>query len=271
MSKTPIGEKTLAPLVGMPDGSMIQGTPQIVNYTKEVLRNPLDTSDSTSQSAISLLPPEERFIIETHTKRNPDVFKMSERNLLNHMSAMGFDPSSTENLLRNRFWLEYDHAVTGGFPSIRINEVIRGVCSFKFFRETFLANQFMVAYLMLPPINFKVKQEETLLFALDKLRQVLDLPSRKPNGDVDMSVVKAQMGIYHILERRVQGEVIQKTMNAHVIAPLHPATQAEQEQLSEEQIIMKMQELVDKKKARDTTRAAMSDVFTVKGTPIVTD
>jgi hypothetical protein len=265
MAKTPIASKLPEPIAGLSDGSIINGNPQIVNYTKEVLRNPLDSHDTTARSAISMLPKEEQFIIETHANRNPELFASSERSLLTKMREVGFDVSSTENLLRNRFWLEYDHATTGGFGEIRLAEVIRGVCSFKFFRETFLSNQFMVAYLMLPPINFKTKQEETLIFALDKLRSILDMPITKVNGDVDMSMVKAQMGVYQILERRVQGEVVQKTMNAHAILPMSPASREEVDAVSEEQMLIKMQELVDKQRARHATKAALSDIFVTEG------
>lgn len=266
-AKTPI---PLSPIVGLPDGSIIQGNPQIVNYTKEVLRNPVDLNDPTARSALSLLPPEERFIVESHLKSNPYLFKLSERALTHQIDKFGYDLSSTENLLRNKFWLEYDHVTTAGFKEIRLSEVVRGVCSFKFFRETFLSNQYLVAYLMLPPINFKVKQEETLLFGLDKLRAILDLPIKKPNGDVDMQVLKAQMGVYQILERRVQGEVVQKTLNAHAMIPLPPASREEVDQMSEVQLLEKMQDLVDKQKSRATTKAALSDIFITEGRHIGT-
>jgi hypothetical protein len=260
MAKTPIA---LTPIAGLSDGSIISGNPQIVNYTKEVLRNPLDAKDTTARSALSMLPEEEQFIISSHANRCPELFTLSERALITKMKNSGFDVSSTENLLRNRFWLEYDHATTGDYPHIRLVEVIRGVCSFKFFRETFLANQFMVAFLMLPPINFKNKQEETLLFALDKLRAILDLPIvDEVTGNVNVSMLKAQMGVYQILERRVQGEVVQKTMNAHAILPMSPSTREEVDQLSEEQMLVKMQELVDKQKARNSTKSALnSNIF----------
>lgn len=263
--KTPITKKELTPIAGLPDGSIVSGSPQIVNYTAEVLRNPTDSKDHTARSALSLLPEEEQFIVETHLKRCPDLFAMSELVLTNRMRTAGFQVSSTENLLRNKFWLEYDHTITGSFPKIRLAEVVRGVCSFKFFRETLLGNQYMVAFLMLPPVNFKSKQEETLLFGLDRLRAVLDLPIHKVNGDIDMNVVKAQMGVYQIIERRVQGEVVQKTQNIHAMLPLEAATREEVDLVSEEQMIIKMQELVDKQRTRATNRAALSNIFVTEG------
>lgn len=262
--KTPI-TKELVPIAGLADGSIVNGSPQIINYTNEVLRNPIDSKDTTARSALSLLPDEEQFIVETHLKRNPDLFGMSELVLTNRMKTAGFQVSSTENLLRNKFWLEYDHAISGSFPKIRLAEVIRGVCSFKFFRETLLANQYMVAFLMLPPMNFKTKQEETLLYGLDRLRAILDMPTQKLNGDIDMNVVKAQMGVYQILERRLQGEVVQKTQNIHAMLPLAPASASEVDAVSEEQMLIKMQELVDKQRTRATNKAALSNIFVTEG------
>ncbi len=255
----------LTPIVGLGSGEIIQGSPKIVDYTKEILRNPIDSKDTTARSALSLLPDEEQFIIESHLKRNKDLFELSEKVLTNRMSQMGYDVSATENLLRNKFWLEYDHVVTCGFPKLRLDEVIRGVCSFKFFRESFLSNQYLVAFLMLPPVNFKTRQEETLLFALDKMRAILDLPMYRPNGDINLQVVKAQMGVYAIMEKRVQDGGVQKTMNAHAILPMPPSSREELDQISEEQMLIKMQELLDKQKSRNTTKAAISDVFTVTG------
>jgi hypothetical protein len=270
MEKTPIPRPPI-PIAGTADGSIISGNPQIVNYTKEVLRNPLDSKDTTARSAISMLPEEEQFIVESHYNRSTKLFSLSERSLLTEMRHAGFEPSSTENLLRNKFWLEYDHATMGDYGKIRVTEVIRGICSFKFFRETFLANQYMVAFLMLPPINFKTKQEETLLFGLDKLRAVLDLPTTHPDGSININVVKAQMGVYQILERRVQGEVVQKTMTAHAYLPLSPSSREEVDALSEEQMLVKMQELVDKQKSRASTKAALSDIFITVGKPYVSE
>lgn len=272
MAKTPIAEtKVLAPISGLSDGSIVSGSPKIIDYTSEVLRNPIDSLDTTCRSALSLLPEAEQFLVETHLKRNPDLFAMSELVLLNRMKGAGFQVSATENLLRNKFWLEYDHAITGSFPAIRLAEVVRGVCSLKFFRETLLGNQYMVAFLMLPPVNFKTKQEETLLFGLDRLRAVLDLPIHKLNGDIDMNVVKAQMGVYQIIERRVQGEVVQKTQNIHAMLPLAPGNAQEIEAVSEEQMLMKMQELVDKQRTRAANKAALSNIFVTEGKRISDD
>lgn len=263
-AKTPMAKQAI---VGLPSGEIIQGNPTIVNYSQEVLRNPLDSADPTARSAISLLPEEERFVIETHATRAPDIFKLSERILLNRMDTAGFKVSATENLLRNRFWLEYDHAISGGFPLIRISEVIRGVCSFKFFRETFLSNQYLVAYLMLPPINFKTQQEETLMFALGKMREILDLQAvSTETGQVDTKILRAQMAVYQILEKRVQGETVQKIAHAHALVPLSPASSQEVSDLSEEQMLLRMQEMLDKQRQRNTTKAALhSDVFVTTG------
>lgn len=262
----------LQPIVGLPSGEIIQGNPTIVNYTKEVLRNPLDSADPTTRSAISLLPQEERFLIETHANRAPEIFKLSEKILLNRMDSSGFKVSSTENLLRHRFWLEYDHAVSGSFPEIRISEVIRGVCSFKFFRETFLSNQYLVAFLMLPPVNFKVKQEETLMFGLDKMREILDLNAIGPNNQVNTQILRAQMAVYQILEKRVQGENVQKIAHAHAMIPLTPSSAEEVNALSEEQMLLRMQDLLNKQKSRMTTKAALhSDVFIAQSKAIEED
>jgi hypothetical protein len=262
----------LQPITGLPSGEIIQGNPNIVNYTKEVLRNPLDSADASTRSAISLLPPEEKFLIETHVNRTPDIFKLSEKVLISRMDSVGFKISSTENLLRHRFWLEYDHAISGAFPEIRISEVIRGVCSFKFFRETFLSNQYLVAFLMLPPINFKAKQEETLMFGLDKMREILDLQAVNAQGQVDTKILRAQMAVYQILEKRVQGENVQKFAHAHALVPLSPASNEEVGDLSEEQLLLRMQEMLSKQKSRVTTKAALeSDIFVASSKTIFVD
>jgi hypothetical protein len=259
--------KTPMAIAGLPSGDIVQGNPTIVSYTQEVLRNPLDSADPTARSALSLLPEEERFIVESHATRTPEIFQLSERQLINRMKTAGFEVSATENLLRNRFWLEYDHAVSGSYPKIRLEEVIRGVCSFKFFRQTFLSNQYLVAYLMLPPINFKTKQEETLMFALDKMRAVLDLSAIGPNDQVNVQLLRAQMGIYQILEKRVQGETVQKFAHAHAMIPLQPSKSAEDERISEELMLVRMQEMLDKQKQRNTTKAALSDIFVTTAKP----
>jgi len=254
-------------IAGLPSGEIIQGAPNIVNYTKEVLRNPLDSADPTAKSALSLLPEEERFIVESHANRTPDIFKLSEKQLVTRMGHAGLSVSATENLLRNRFWLEYDHAVSGSYPKIRLEEVIRGVCSFKFFREAFLSNQYLVAYLMLPPMNFKTKQEETLMYGLDKMREILDLVAIGPTGQIDTKILRAQMAVYQILEKRVQGETVQKIAHAHAMIPLSPASQSELDQLSEEKMLAGMQEMLDKQKQRNTTKAALSNVFVTSAKP----
>jgi hypothetical protein len=141
-----------------------------------------------------------------------------------------------------------------------MSEVVRGVCSFRFFRETFLSNQYLVAFLMLPPINFKTKQEETLLYALDKMRGILELDAVGPNGQIDTKILRAQMSVYQILEKRVQDNGVQKV--AHALVPMAPASQDEVDAISEEQMLMKMQEMLDRQKQRNATKAALhADIF----------
>jgi hypothetical protein len=51
------------------------------------------------------------------------------------------------------------------------------------------------------------------------------------------------------------------------MVPLQPSTQEELGEMSEEQMLKNMQALLDKQKARQTTKAALSDVFVTTAKP----
>lgn len=105
------------------------------------------------------------------------------------------------------------------------------------------------------------------MYGLDKMREILDLVAVGPNGQVDTKILRAQMAVYQILEKRVMGETVQKIAHAHAMVPLSPLNQSEVDAVSEEQMLLRMQEMLDKQKQRNVTKAALSDVFVVKAKP----
>lgn len=262
MSKAPM----VQPVVYSSDGQQITSSSlpknhregEMVHHSSSLVRNAFDRNNTQLKSALAMLPEEVQAVIDNHIFTSPDVFKMGEREIIKKITNMGYAVSATDTILRQRLWIAYDRAILTGKEVITYEDLLEGVCTENFFKEKFLRSQYLCALLLTPPISFKAKQEEALLFGLDRLREVLELPSVDHLGRVDTKIIRAQLAVYNILEKRVLGETVQKIAHAHAMIPLEPLAQTELRDFSEEELLKKVQAMAERQRARERNNEAIS-------------
>lgn len=148
---------------------------------------------------------------------NPDWFTQDESELRKSLKEVGKPPNITDNVLRTKFWIEYQGAIMEG-KSIRPKQVFAGVCTEAYFYDLLKKRPEKVAWIMVPPINYQVQLDEALEFSTSKIREVLskdaDSSTLPPNERIALR--KLQFDIFKHLSSMVMGAPVQKTMNMHV-------------------------------------------------------
>jgi len=167
-----------------------------------------------ARSLINLLSPTVQESIFKAHKTNPELFGLSEEELLAHMGERGAGP--TTNALRMKFWFEYDEAQSER-RAMKVNKVTVGICDITFFYKT-LQDPLKVAWILTRPTSYEDAVSEMHQFALSRLRKTLEVDPFR-NGKFDSKTADIQLKIFQTLDTRVKGAVVQKTMNVHASVP----------------------------------------------------
>ncbi len=136
-----------------------------------------------------------------------NVLSMSEHELKKYVTAV-------DTQVRLSLWHEYYKCQMQN-RKISIMNALAGICSKQYFYKL-IDNQHKLAYLTLPPPKYKFQVEEMLGTAMDKLREVLEVPLYKQDGEFDVGagslILKAASKLYEI----VHGSVVQRNLNVNM-------------------------------------------------------
>lgn len=209
-------------------------------HTQEI--SLFDKTDS--RSVVCLVPERIAQAIEDAAFEHPEFFDKDERDLYKHLRSQEMTPSPTDNRLRLRFWDEYDRVQGTEKKAMNMANVLAGICSKELFYGTYLKRSNKVAWLMCPPAGYMIKAEEALEFGLEQLRDILEQPHVQFNK-VDTKLGELKAKIVMMLDTRVKGAVLQKSMNLHVSAThaqvQKAATAATAEELMEQLKVLEAQ------------------------------
>lgn len=171
--------------------------------------------ESNERSVVNLVPPTVGKAIRDHVFEREELFNIDEKELYKILRNDSKSPSPTDNRLRLKFWDEYDRVQAHGCNSMNMSNVLSGICSREFFYHNYLQRVEKVAWLLCPPTGYMVKAEEALEFGIEQLRDLLEQP-HVLGGKVDTKLGELKAKIVMMLDTRVKGAVIQKTMNLNV-------------------------------------------------------
>lgn len=180
---------------------------------------------TNERSIVNLVPPTVAEFILKHTEENPELFNKDEHELQKYLRAQDKSISPGDNRLRLKFWVEYDRAQGRGDKGINMSNVLSSICSREFFYGQYLKHPHKVAWLLCPPTGYMVKAEEALEFGLEQLRDILSLP-HVVNGKLDAKLAELKAKIVAMLDNRVKGGVVQKSMNLNVSTSNESVAQA---------------------------------------------
>lgn len=117
-------------------------------------------------------------------------------------------PESRDAKVRLVFWEEYARAVDRD-TFIRIEYIGAGVTTQELVLEM-LADPEKFGYILNCPASYLRETENLLHVALDRIRDILDLPLVNSKGQVQPAVISGILKAAEMLDRRVKGAVMQK-------------------------------------------------------------
>jgi len=106
-------------------------------------------------------------------------------------------PPQTLKRLRIGFWSEYERIFSnfgrrpyrGTENRIGINRVCNGVCTPQYFMQEVAENDYYLAWVVRPPLDYVVALEEALSYGVDRLREILNMPMFDYKYKSDGSIV----------------------------------------------------------------------------------
>lgn len=120
------------------------------------------------------------------SKSISELMSLSEEQLKAHVK-----PNLTLNRLRTSFWHEYErsHKAHGryiqGHANIGLYRMCLGICTVQYFMDKIAKNDYYLAWIIRPPLNYDMAMQEALEYGLSRLREVLDFPLYKPKYNKD--------------------------------------------------------------------------------------
>jgi len=177
--------------------------------------------DSDPRSVVNLVPAKVRERMQEALFEEGALFEMSEHELFRALkerstTGLSYTPNPTDNRLRLKFWMEYDYCQAYQLSRIDISRVIAGICTQEYFYKKYLQSPTKVAWFLCPPVNYETKAREALEFSLEQMRDILAIPHITDGGRVDTKLGELKAKIHAMLDIRVKGAPIQKSVVANL-------------------------------------------------------
>ena len=166
--------------------------------------------ESEQFSVMNLLPEAVREKCKARRGEDPVLFEMSESELYKEMRRNKHTPSVSDNRIRLKFWMEYDECITNYNRAMNLKRIAAGTTSYEYFIIHFLKNCYRVAWMLMPPANYKSRMVEALDFGLDQMREILNLPLLDDDGKLDHKLAAMKITIFKMLDDRSNGVAIQR-------------------------------------------------------------
>lgn len=171
-------------------------------------------------SVINLVPPTMREAMRRCVKELTYITHASEAQI-----RLYAEPDERDERLRLAFWDEYNYATSVGAP-IRINQVIKGVCSVETFYQFYLPNNKKLAWIITPPKFYSQGMKYILHLGLDRLTEIMQSKVVDEDGKLDVRSAALILKTFQLVDLRVKGAIMQKVqidqrtlnMNAEVRA-----------------------------------------------------
>lgn len=174
----------------------------------------------SANNVTSLLPflPEDLRDAYLHAKR-VGYMALSESKLL---SDYDIPPHLT--VIRTEFWAEAK-AASEENRAFSFIKVLRNLgIGFEYFYPFITSKPECIAFLMIPPLEYNLRVAEALEVSMIKLRGVVSSKLTLPDGTMDVEQVDRVIEIAKMLDDRVHGKAVQRTVNKDISAPTEART-----------------------------------------------
>ena len=187
------------------------------NFLPAKIMDPFNRAEE--RALINLVPPALGERILKAYRNRPELFGLDEKALIKSFTDYGErGPGPLSNAIRMKFWYEYDEAQNHR-RRMKIQNIMAGICDEMAFYKTFDHPE-KVAWVLTQPVRYDAATEEMHQFALSRVRRTLEAdPFNEATGKVDTKLAEVQLKIFQMLDTRIKGAVVQKTMNVHASLP----------------------------------------------------
>lgn len=145
---------------------------------------------------VNLVPKEVREAIE---KVPMEWVKMDE----DEFEAAHGEMRTTVCQLRYHFWNEFDRAIDQRTLMSMAN--VYTACCSRVYWHKILEEPKSLAYILIPPASYLATTEELSARGLKRIRDILSLPIKRPNGEVDTRAAEVILKAVMFLDMRLKG------------------------------------------------------------------
>jgi hypothetical protein len=172
-----------------------------------------------SRSIFSLVPPSWVPYLEQAYWKHQDLLSLVDdvdfKRHVREKHKISFNP--TENQIRYNLWLDYDHARLEG-RKIVAARIFGHIMAETTFERYFLKNEIFCVFMLKRPADYTKMVNETLLYGMEKLRSILDLPEHDKKGNLIPKVLELKIKVISMMDMRVHGAPTQKSVNVSATA-----------------------------------------------------
>lgn len=164
-------------------------------------------------------------------KNCPRIHEAILRLMIEEPELLSLDEGSLHKLvhptvgmqrIRFSFWAEYENCASRGRP-MKQAQIIGGILTEQNFKESFLANNKKVAYMLCPPTNYVVQVKEALQAGFETVRQIVSAKVIDEDGFLIPRAADVVLKAVALLDIRVKGSIVQRidqrTLNMNMEAP----------------------------------------------------
>lgn len=175
------------------------------------------------RSLVNLLPESVAKKVDNIRFEHPEYFGLEERGLADKIrEKKDLRPSATINRLRFKLWEEYERVQGLNLEKMEMKNFYRGICASETF-DALILYPHNLAWLMCPPANYLVMLEEALLFGIEQMREILEVPVIDPKTKtVNTRLAELKVKITLGLDERLNGatpikiEQVSKNLNMSI-------------------------------------------------------
>ncbi len=178
----------------------------------------LDESDPIS--IINLLPAAIKERVKIAAMKAPQLFTMGEEAFLAHAKSQIVHFDTTDEMIRDQFWIEYHHARAAN-TMINAVRVMAGAISKEGFYDHYMRNTWKVAWMLTMPLQYSRVLKRNLTQLARNMSDLINKPLTDPEtGKFDKSLAQMQIALLKFHEVTLHGtptqRIEQKSMTYNV-------------------------------------------------------
>ena len=156
--------------------------------------------DQNPRSVLKLLPKAFAQKVRDVMSSHPDHFNLEEGELFQRLRERNTKPSGTDDILRLKFWIEYERVQSFQLDQMNLSYVCSGVCEFKYFTDFWMRSPHRVAWLVCPPINYSARLDEMMNEGLRAMSEIMREPIHHPtSGKPDYKMMDMKLKIFNLV------------------------------------------------------------------------